>query len=236
MTNGVFNNESPSPDTDDNQVDPQVLQKRFEDSQTYIKQLETEAAERNEALRKLEIEAEAQRLIKEAQTKAAATPPPSQEATPASREPAKSVDTDELVERVLQEQQKRTAAGQAEANAKAATDRLVETFGSEAAANKAVRDRAEALGVGTDFLLSAAQRSPSAFFELMKLEGLQARNAPAPRSDVNSVALKTHAPGVKPGTPEYYEELRKTMGADFYTPKVQQQRFKDMQAYYAGKT
>ena len=235
MTNGVFTNESPAPATDDNQIEPEVLQKRFEDSQAYIKQLETEAAERNEALRTFEIEAQAAKMMKEAQAKAAQTPPPSREATPASHEPAKSVDTDELVERVLQEQQKRTAAGQAEANAKAATDRLVETFGSEAAANKAVRERAEALGVGTDFLLSAAQRSPSAFYELMKLETATARNAPAPRSDVNSVALKTHAPGVKPGTPEYYEELRQTMGAAFYTPKVQQQRFKDMQTYYAGK-
>lgn len=236
MTNGVFNNEDPAPAADNQEViDPEVLRKRFNDSQAYIKQLEAEAREKEEALRQFEIEKRALEIMTEAQRKAAANPPPSKEATPASQEPAKSVDPDELVERVLKAQEQRTAKERAKANEQEAAERLVEIFGDSNNANKAVKARAAELGIGVDFLLSTAQSSPGAFYELMKLDGQKPSNSPAPRSDVNPVALKTHAPGVKDGTPEYYDQLRKDIGdAAFFTPKIQQQRFKDMQKYYAA--
>lgn len=234
MTDGVFNNEPPAENTPaDPQIDP-AIQKRLMDKDAFIEQLERENAEMREAVRQAELDREAKRVLEEARK--AATPPPSREAPQAAQEPAKSVDPDELVERVLEAQEKRTAAAQAKANAQAAADKLVELFGTEDAANKVVRERAAELGVGTDFLLSTAQRSPAAFFELMKIDEAP-KNAPAPRNDVNPAALKNHAPGaVKPGTPEYYEQLRKEIGnTAFYTPKIQQQRFKDLQAYYANQ-
>lgn len=237
MTNGVFNNE-PVVDEPADQQDGVDYKKRYEDSQAFIAQLKQETAEMREVVRQKEIEAEAQRILEEAQRKAASTPPAPQEATPASREPAKSeITPEDLVERVLEEQQNRAAKAQAEANALAATERLVDVYGTEQAANKAVRERAQALGVGVEFLLQAAQKSPIAFYELMELEKAAPINQPAPRSDVNTAALKNHAPGaVKPGTPEYYDALRKEIGdVEFYKPKIQQQRMKDMQAYYASK-
>lgn len=237
MTNGVFNPEPVAEHVDDNQ-DGSDYKKRYEDSQVFIDQLKRETAEMRERLAQKEVEAEAARLIEEARLKAATTVPPSFEAKPASNEPAKSVDTDDLVERVIEAQRKRQDQDTATKNAQAATEKLVEVFGTEAAANKAVRDRAASLGVGVDFLLSAAQKSPTAFYELMNLGDKAPTAQLAPRGDVNTVALKNHAPGaVKPGTPEYYEQLRKELGdTAFYTPKIQNQRMKDMMAYHGART
>ena len=232
MTDGVFNDAPPVVAPVD-QLPDAALQKRFDDSQAYIKQLETEAAEQREAIRAREVSAEAERLLAEARR--TATPPPSREATPASQEPARPLSEDELVERVLKAQAERQAVSVQAANAKAVAEHLTELYGSEQAANKIVNDRAQELGVGVDFLLSTAKQSPTAFYDLMKLQTAPRQEA-APRGDVNPAALKTNAPGVKPGTPEYYEQLRLELGnAAFFTPKIQQQRFKDMQALAAAK-
>lgn len=232
MTDGVFNDAPPAAAPVD-QLPDAALQKRFDDSQAYIKQLETEAAEQREAIRAREVSAEAERLLAEARR--TATPPPSTEAKPAAVEPARPLSEDELVERVLKAQADRQAVSVQAANAKAVAEHLTELYGSEQAANKIVNDRAQELGVGVDFLLSTAKQSPTAFYDLMKLQTAPRQDA-APRGDVNPAALKTNAPGVKPGTPEYYEQLRLELGnAAFFTPKIQQQRFKDMQALAAAK-
>lgn len=232
MTDGVFKEAPLDAGADDQQLDP-VIAKRLADKDAYIAQLEREAEEKLEAIREKETELEAARILKEAQKNA--IPAPSPEAKPAAVEPAKPLNEDELVERVLKAQEQRTAEAKATANAQAVVERLTELYGSEAAANKVVNDRAKALGVGVDFLLSTAKTSPTAFYDLMQLETAP-KHSPAPKGDVNPTALKTHAPGVKQGTPEYYEALRKEIGdAAFYTPKIQQQRFKDMQAYHAAR-
>lgn len=229
MTNGVFNESSPAESPDDNGLDPATLQKRFNDSQAYIAQLEREAAEKLEAIRVKEEALETERMLREALQKAAPNPPPSREAIPAAQEPAKPLNEDDLVERVLKAQEQRTAKAQAEANAQTVVDRLTELYGSQEAANKIVVARAAELGVGVNFLLEAAKTSPSAFYDLMKLETAP-KSDPAPRGDVNPAALKTHAPGVKEGTNAFYEQLRKEIGdARYYTPKIQQQRFRDAQ-------
>lgn len=231
MTDGVFKEAAPDAGVDDNQLDP-VVMKRLNDKDAYIAQLEREAQEKVEALREKEVELEAARILREAQR--TANPAPSPEAKPAAVEPAKSLNEDELVERVMKAQEQRTAEAKAVANAQTVVEHLTELYGSETAANKIVNDRAKELGVGVDFLLSTAKQSPTAFYDLMKLETAP-KHSPAPKGDLNPAALKTHAPGVKAGTPEYYEALRKEIGdAAFFTPKIQQQRFKDMKAYHAA--
>lgn len=228
MTDGVFNDAPPAQDPATPGIDPAIAA-RLEAKDNYIKQLEQETAEMRRAVE----EADSVRKVLEDARKAAATPPPSREATPAAQEPAKPLNEDDLVERVLKAQEQRTAKATAEANAQTVVDHLVSLYGSQEAANKVVVNRAAELGVGVNFLLDAAKTSPKAFYDIMKLQTAPTQS-PAPRSDVNSVALKTHAPGVQAGSPEYYEQLRMELGnAAFYTPKIQQQRFKDMQALAA---
>ena len=205
----------------------QVLQERLANKDAFINQLQEELAGVRDALAAKDVEVEAQRLLREARE--AANPAPSREATPASREPAKPLDEDQLVERVIKAQEQRVAAERSQANAKAVGERLVELYGSPDAANKLVADRAAELGVSIVYLQETASKSPNAFYELMKLETAP-KQSPAPRGDINPVALQTHAPGVKEGTAAYYEKLRLEIGdTNFYKPKIQQARFKDAQ-------
>lgn len=221
MTNGVFKDETPLAPPATPEV-PDDVAKRLADKDAFIAQLQLETAElRKEAEEKARLEdmlAEARRV--------AANPPPSPVAKPATGEPQKPLNEDELVERVIKAQEARQATVKATANAQKAVDRLVELYGSEEAASKVVADRAAELGVGKAFLLKTAEQSTEAFFELMKLQTAPTQQ-PAPRSDVNTAAFASHAPGVKEGTAAYYEQLRKDMGAAFYTPKIQNQRMKD---------
>jgi hypothetical protein len=221
MTDGVFNNEPPV--TPSATPDP-VVDQRLQAKDMFIDQLKQENAEMREELAK---RAEIEKLLEEARNKAA-NPPPPREAQPAAQEPAKSINPDELVERVLEVQSQRDAEARGRANATEVTNRLIETFGSAEAANKVVAAKAAELGVGVEFLLDAAKRSPSAFYQLTNIDSHAPTPQPAPVGDVNTAALKTHAPGVKPGTAAYYEQLKNELGpVKFYTPQIQQQRMKD---------
>jgi len=205
----------------------QVTQERLDNKDAFINQLQEELAGVRDALKAKDVEVEAQRLLREARE--AANPAPNREATPASTEPAKPLNEDELVERVLKAQEQRVATERSQANAKAVGERLVELYGSPDAANKLVADRAAELGVSIAYMQETASKSPNAFYELMKLETAP-KQAAAPRGDVNTAALQTHAPGVKEGTNAYYEKLRLEIGdIAFYKPKIQQARFKDAQ-------
>jgi 23S rRNA G2069 N7-methylase RlmK/C1962 C5-methylase RlmI len=206
---------------------PDPVQERLANKDAFINQLQEELAGVREALKAKDVEVEAQRLLREARE--AANPAPPKEATPASKEPAKPLNEDELVERVIKAQEQRVATARAEANAKAVGERLVELYGSPDAVNKLVADRATELGVSVQYLQDTASKSPNAFYELMKLETAP-KQAAAPRGDVNPAALTNHAPGVKEGSNAYYEKLRLQIGdVAYYKPKIQQQRFKDAQ-------
>lgn len=224
MTDGVFNAEPPAGDqpvTPDNAA----LESRLQAKDAYISQLERETAEMRAELARKEA---AERILEEAR-KAAINPPPSVEAKPAATEPAKPIDEADLVERVLKAQSERQLEATRAANARTVADKLVEIHGTEDAANKYVRARAQELGVGVEFLLDTAKQSPNAFYELVKID-LAPTQQPAPRGDVNAAALKTNAPGVKEGTNAWYEKLRDEIGPTaFYTPKIQQQRMRDAQ-------
>jgi hypothetical protein len=203
----------------------QVIQERLANKDAFINQLQEELAGVRDALAAKDVEVEAQRLLREARE--AANPAPAREATPASREPAKPLNEDELVERVIKAQEQRVAAERSQANAKAVGARLVELYGSPDAANKLVADRAAELGVSIAYLQETASKSPNAFYELMKLQTAP-KQAAAPHGNVNAAALQNHAPGAKEGTAAYYEQLRLQIGdIAYYKPKIQQQRMKD---------
>lgn len=223
MTDGFIT--PPADSTVATPTQDQVIQERLANKDAFINQLQEEAAGLREALAAKDVEVEAQRLLREARE--AANPAPPREAKPASQEPAKPLNEDELVERVIKAQAQRVASERAAANAKAVSGRLIELYGSTETVNKLVADRAVELNVSIEYLQETAAKSPNAFYELMKLETAP-KQAAAPRGDVNAVALQTHAPGVKEGTNAYYEKLRLEIGdIAYYKPNIQQQRFKD---------
>lgn len=229
MTDGVFKEAAPAVETPITPVvDNSAFEARLQAKDTFIAQLERENAEmRAEVAQAAQVE----QLLREAREKAA-NPAPAPEAKPASAGPANPLNEDELVDRVLKAQEQRNAQASAKANAQSVVNRMTELYGSFEAAEKIVQARASELEVDVNYLMSTASQSPKAFFDLMKLETAPKPQA-APRNDINTAALASHAPGVKPGTPEFWEAEKTRLGLTaFYTPKIQQARMKDLQAYY----
>lgn len=224
MTTGVFENAPATESVDDvAQLKAQVelLTKRITDKDTFINQLETETAEMRAAIEKTKTVEE---LLAEVRKQPAPTPVSPPVAKPATVE---EPNEDDLVARVEKALEAKTHKQRQDANAKAVEAHLVGAFGSEEAAAKAVAERAAALGVGVQFLLETAKQSPDAFYELVKVEGPKQNRAP--QSEINTAALKQHAPGApKEGTDAYYRNLRKEVGdAAYFSPKIQNQRMKD---------
>ena len=116
-------------------------------------------------------------------------------------------------------------------NATSVTQRLIELFGDETKANEVVRQKAAELGVSAKFLLDVATQSPKAFYAQLGLDektqasNKQSTNAPF-KGNVNVAALE-NTPGVKGGSYEFYENLRKTDPKNYFTPRIQNQLFRD---------
>jgi hypothetical protein len=118
-------------------------------------------------------------------------------------------------------------------NAKLTEQVMLERFGDRDAAIKAVKDKAEELGVSPQWIAQMAFTSPKAYFVTMGIDPAHAKpkssSTPAPQSDVNAQRMAAANPGVKPGTYEWYNNLRKTDPSRFRSIAIQQQMMKDAQ-------
>lgn len=145
-------------------------------------------------------------------------------------EPASNVDLAQQIRETLREEQLRQEQAQ---NAQTVITRLIEVFGDEQKAEQAVKAKAAELGVSPDFLRDAAMKSPKAFFVTLGIEAGSRQTAPvqASRGDVNTAALKPTDTGANtPGTYDYYDALRKSDPASYWSPQVQNEIFKAAQA------
>lgn len=187
------------------------LVKGFESGQSHIATIEAENREFRDGI---------QANIFNANQSRQSTPPSSQEQQPPAED--QRLNEHDLAERIRevtrQDRERETAAK----NISDATDRLVQTFGDEAAAKAKVQAKAQELGVSVGFLMDVATKSPAAFYAQMGLDAAP-RQVPGPRSDVNTAALQAQTQGgqVKPGTYAFYEEMRKTNPKLYKSPKVQ---------------
>ena len=120
---------------------------------------EQELAELREELKKREtVEDIIQRVTKPP----VQSPLPVTELQPA---PATSGITDEdLVQRIREVTSETTRAEKVARNTEEVATRLVEVFGSEEAANRAITAKAVEFGVSVEFLQSTAVQSPKAFY------------------------------------------------------------------------
>jgi hypothetical protein len=155
-------------------------------------------------------------------------PRPAEEAPPSGDDG--KVDLKDQVRELLREVD---AEKQAKDNAKFTEEVMLQRFGDRDAAIKAVQDKAEELGVSPQWIAQMAFTSPKAYFVTM---GIDPQNAtprstttPAPRSDVNPQRLADANPGIKPGTYEFYNNLRKTDPSKFRSAATQRQMMKDAQ-------
>jgi hypothetical protein len=184
----------------------------------HIARIEQENAEYRAAI---------QRDIQARQEQTLNTPPvnsPDQGNPPTQRD-----NQEDLAERIREITRQDRESEKTRNNIETVTSKLVDTFGSEEAANRAVKDKARELGVSLDFLMASAAASPVAFYKQMDLDS-QARTAAAPRGTVNTAALQHQNPnGPKVGTYAFYESIRKSDPKLYNSPKVQLEMHKQAQ-------
>lgn len=185
---------------------PEELAKGALAAQEHIQRLEAEAAaSRERDLARLEELAQYKNLRTQ-------TPQPSPQAP---QEPQKNeqrvLPTDEdLVNRVREITRQDQLEQKRASNVNEVAARLVDHYGDATKANQAMQQKALDLGVSIEFLMDSAAQSPKAFYQTVGLNDVN-RQAPAPRSAVNTEALRTQNPQgtAREGTYQWYAERMK---------------------------
>lgn len=201
------------------------LAKGKAESDRVIRARETELAQLRDELSKREsLEA----LIERTRTPQSAGPVSEQ--PPAAVTP--SFTEEDLEARIRSISEKTTQAQRAAANAELVSTKLNQVFGTEDKANEVVNAKARELGVNIKFLEDMAVASPDGFLKLLGVNDAPRSTPQVPHSNVNAELVANHAPGPKPGTYPYYQALQREMqaagkGADYYSPKIQNQLMKD---------
>lgn len=147
------------------------------------------------------------------------------------------LDDDELVNKIVQVQQKLRTQEQVTANVETVKNTLLELFGNFETADAHIAAKARDLGMSIEQLQSLAAERPKAFFKLIEVTEPTPAATPS-RGTVNPVALQNlqGATQVKPGTYEYYQNIHKTNPKLYFTPEIQNALMNDaMKAAAAGK-
>lgn len=200
--------------------DDEALARSKLESDSFIEQLKREASELREELTRRQSAEEIRTQILEG-LKNQGTPSQQPPVTPpANGTPApKEVDIEELVKSTLA---KTEAERRTQTNREIVTQRLQQKFGQDAQIelNKIAKD----LSVSLDYLERLAVESPAVFFKTVGLDQTpqQAPGTPAPRSNQGTPppqsGVRNHA---------YYQRLKAQDPKAYFSPKVQNQMYKD---------
>jgi len=107
--------------------------------------------------------------------------PPNSEAPKNSSTPG----SDDFRSQIREQVRALNEEDRAQANMDTAARKMVEVFGSEQAANEAIRKRAQELDVSVEWLRDSAGRSPNAFYASMGINAPAGdRSTPSPNSEV----------------------------------------------------
>ncbi len=137
--------------------------------------------------------------------------------------------SDDLAEIVRKEINNTRQEETAKANVLEADRFLTEYFGgSKEKATQFITEKAEAMGMSLAWLVDVASRSPKALYTVLGVDPAKqpqpgTRQSPSHQNTVNTDA-KDFAPNgsnVKPGTKAYYDALRKSNPAQYWSAKVQ---------------
>lgn len=203
--------------------DNEALAKAKREADRFIEQLKQEAAElRQEVAKKATID-EILTQIRQAQP----ATPSSHPQVPEKKEEVQQTDIEALVSQLLE---KKETEKRVKSNAQVVEEKLREKYGADAPVF--LNKKAKELNVSIEYLKRVATDSPAAFFKLTDID--RDRSAPpapsAPRSGYQ-------AP-VQSGTRDrqFYEKLKASDRTAYFSPKVQNQLYKDMEAALkAGK-
>lgn len=201
----------------------------------YIERLEKEGSEyRQEIQSRLSIEEALTKMNSESNTNSNAQATSQQEDGNTGANDSQGI-TPEAIDNLVEEKlkareladQQRSIKEKEDSNLDLVRGKLSETYGPNFAAK--VKERAEELGVSTQFLTDTGAREPKALFKLLDLDVETPRRDladPAPQRSVVNTASMTNA-GPTDRTQSYYDNLKKQNPSEYWTAKVQNQRHKD---------
>jgi hypothetical protein len=203
------------------------------ESDSYVEQLKSEIEELKERVGKSK---SVDDLIERLQQRSTEQKPLSSN-TGNEQDQARMSGTDEIV-RLLKEEIPKIVKDQLTDSQKKELETTNRTLVNEAMtrvygdkAGEHLDRRSKELGVGKEFLLETAQRSPKAFLELMGIthDKLKKATPSSPvQTSIRTEDFQTSTP--EPGSWEDYEKLRKENPALYWSPRVQKQMFEDMKA------
>jgi hypothetical protein len=206
---------------------PDDLAKAKLESDRFIEKLQNEQRElREELAKRLSVE-EALRKARESDT-SVEQPSTSGQAPPPKREEPRPTDISAEVTKVLAQKERERLV---QSNIDQVTDKMTSTFGSVDKAAEVIQNRARELGMPVSKLQELAAENPKAFYTLI---GVTDKVADPPKTSSwnnvkNPTAMKSGsaASTVTPGTYKWYEEIRKSDPATYFSPRVQLQMDKD---------
>ena len=204
-----------------------VVAKRLEEKDNFIKQLQSETAEmRAEIARLHEASKQLDPLKRELQSIKAElnNGQPRGNTSPALSE----VDIRSLVQQTITEAESNKTA---EHNLKEASDKIASVYsGDVTRAHQAMAQKASEYGLSVEFLKSVAAKSPSAFMKFMTESTAQSadKGSSFVQSKVNTNALgNQNNAAIKEGTEAYYSKMRREDPAKYYSPAVQLKKMED---------
>lgn len=204
---------------------PDDLAKAKLESDRFIEKLQNEQRELREELAKRLTTEEALRKAQEANPVEPRTPP---EQPPAQQRQVEQPNITSEVEKVLA---KRDQEQKLRGNIDTVTTRMTELYGTVEKAAEVVTNKSRELGMSVAELQRLASDNPKAFFKLIDAvdSPKQESGASSWQRAKNPTAMRdaSKAQTAQPGTYKYYEELRRSDPASYFSPRVQLQMDKD---------
>jgi hypothetical protein len=205
---------------------PDDLAKAKLESDRFIEKLQNEQRELREELNKRLSAEEALKRAREAGSVVAPQEPPDRTPPPQARQ--ETTDISSEVDRILR---RRAQEDTSRSNIDLVTSKMKDLYGNADKAAEVITGKSRELGMSVDQLQRMASENPKAFFKLM---GVEDKPQGAPQTSgwnnvKNTSAMKSAAGAttVSPGTYKYYEEIRKSDPAAYFSPRVQLQMDKD---------
>jgi len=131
--------------------------------------------------------------------------------------------TDEI-QRIVQDTLTKTKTqDEATTNIKKANDTLVQKLGGLEKAQDFLKQKSIELGLGIEFLMSTAAKSPSAFLKVIGVDEQKSnpQNNPIIQGTKNTDGQTEFKSGLSVGTVEYYREMYRTNPSKYMSAKVQ---------------
>lgn len=205
---------------------PDDLAKAKLESDRFIEKLQNEQRELREELNKRLTIEDALRKAQEAGVQVEPRQPPENAPVPQrqDQQPNYALEVEKVITKREQELKLRN-------NLETVVTRMTDLYGNADKAAEVIGNKSRELGMSVEKLQNMAAENPKAFFQLL---GVQDKPAGSPQTSSwnnvkNTTAMKNAAGSTTtvPGTYKYYEEIRKSDPAAYFSPRVQLQMDKD---------